>query len=787
VFVNGPAGIGKTTLVRAALKDRPHVVGSSLDSLRWKPYLPLSLAIGDELRGDPETVASEVVRALDGRALFVDDLHWADLGTRRVLGLLAGHVALVVTSRPDELPPWESLTVIDVEPLDDTSSRALARRLHPDLVSDEVDRLVASAGGVPLLLEQMTADGRATLTLRAAAAARLERMPPHVGDLVVELALLGRPVPLDLFEVQPAELPVGLVVQADERVNLVHSLLAEVALDSLDTSSRAAAHRRLARRLPDGEAAEHFLAAGDRAAATAAAERYLAVESDPVGRAHVLSIAAEAGGDPDRALAAAAALVEIGDWAGAIRIADAVDSGDPEVQAMRWYHTARSRWFSGDVAGARLAAEAGLAEVAGSGVPIEARLLVERAHQRVRTEHGSRATTQIAEEALRVAEGVGVDVPRARLVYATALAHDDLPGWEEGFLQVIDEAAASGDGESESAAAFFLASHYGFRDRAREAIELLDRAIARADELGQITWQTHMRGAQLTDRFFAGDEPHQLADDCRRFIDTYPMFRNRAQTEMAMALCLADDDRGGEAHERLAAARQLLTSTDDQTILLAAAAELAYIAGERAVCVELAEEAVRLGPGWFGITAGTVAAAAHARLEAGAPVPVCVPSVMMPVFGLFVREVEALSEAGDDHLAALDALDALTGEWRRLGARRYDLRTRYAAGLIAARAEHPSARRRLCAVRDEAEARGPAWIGRRAVKALTTLDRAPALTKREETIVRLAGEGLTSAAIAERLGISRVTVETHVRSAMRKLGATTRRQAVAMLSQRESS
>jgi DNA-binding CsgD family transcriptional regulator len=40
--------------------------------------------------------------------------------------------------------------------------------------------------------------------------------------------------------------------------------------------------------------------------------------------------------------------------------------------------------------------------------------------------------------------------------------------------------------------------------------------------------------------------------------------------------------------------------------------------------------------------------------------------------------------------------------------------------------------------------------------------------------------GLSSAEISERLGISRSTVETHIRSAKAKLGARTRRQAAAM-------
>jgi DNA-binding CsgD family transcriptional regulator len=57
---------------------------------------------------------------------------------------------------------------------------------------------------------------------------------------------------------------------------------------------------------------------------------------------------------------------------------------------------------------------------------------------------------------------------------------------------------------------------------------------------------------------------------------------------------------------------------------------------------------------------------------------------------------------------------------------------------------------------------------------------AGALSRREQQVLGLASEGLTSAEIAARLGVARSTVETHVRAAMKKLGARTRTHAVAL-------
>ena len=55
----------------------------------------------------------------------------------------------------------------------------------------------------------------------------------------------------------------------------------------------------------------------------------------------------------------------------------------------------------------------------------------------------------------------------------------------------------------------------------------------------------------------------------------------------------------------------------------------------------------------------------------------------------------------------------------------------------------------------------------------------PALTKREREILRLLSDGMRNEEIGLRLSISPLTVRTHVKNAMEKLGADTRAQAVA--------
>jgi DNA-binding NarL/FixJ family response regulator len=59
--------------------------------------------------------------------------------------------------------------------------------------------------------------------------------------------------------------------------------------------------------------------------------------------------------------------------------------------------------------------------------------------------------------------------------------------------------------------------------------------------------------------------------------------------------------------------------------------------------------------------------------------------------------------------------------------------------------------------------------------------RPPRLTPREQEILELVRQGLRSAAIARRLDLAPCTVESHVRSAMDKLGARTRLHAAALV------
>jgi DNA-binding CsgD family transcriptional regulator/tetratricopeptide (TPR) repeat protein len=787
VFVVGSAGVGKTTLVRAALRGRPHAVGEAVAGLRWRPFLPLMRAVGLTLDGDVDSVASAVVVALRGRVLFVDDLQWADGPTLDVLGLMVRTVQVVVTCRPGgDAAPWvDRLERLEIGALPAGASRRLACRLHPELPKSDLDRLVALAGGNPLLLEHLARDGVTTPTLRAALAGRLAALGSAARDSIIEIAVHGRPIELAYVGIPVDDLPSQLVDIADGMVALRHPKLAETVFEWLDPAERTRVHVRLARRLPPAAAAEHFLAGGDLVAAARCATEGLIGITDLVVRAHLLSIAADAAGDGTLRIEAAAACTSVGDYESARRHASAVTSADPAVVAEAALQLSRAHWFAGDPIEARRAAEAGLDALDGRDDPVIATLHVELAHQRVRTEEAGRSTAPVARAALAVAERFGVDVPRARNVLATSLAHDGLQGWEEAYREVIPEAAACGDAEAECSASYMLASHLGFAGRFDEAIELLETMIDRATALGQVMWRDHMACALLSNRFMTGGDPGRVADEARRFIVDHPLFRNRAQAELALALSLGDLGCFEEAFGALEAAMNVLTSAEDRSILLAALTELVWASGDPDRAIELAGEAMSLGPGWFGITAAAAAAAAYARFELGEPPTARPEPAKVAIFATFGMEVEALQAWSEgDAARAIEVLDAAAERWRLAGPRRYQARAQWAAGAIASRIADRSARRRLETAYQSASRAGLSPIARRAASGLRDIVRPYPLTPREVLVLELVQEGLTSPEIASRLGVARPTVETHVATAMRKLGARTRQHAAALLGQR---
>ncbi|MGD0394016.1 MAG: AAA family ATPase, partial [Acidimicrobiales bacterium] len=223
--------------------------------------------------------------------MLVEDLHWCDPTTIDTLTLLLIRLSefpilLLLTARPEFEPPWEGadLTVLRLEPLAENDVRELVHALAGGrrLPEPVVDRIVTSAAGIPLFVEEVErsvlesgllvgAGGAWVLaspligleipgTLQGSLLARLDALGP--AKSVAQLAaVIGRTFSLDLLVRVSGMDPTilagfldrvvasGLVRhesdQNDDGFIFKHVLVQEVAYESLLRRNRRTIHERV--------------------------------------------------------------------------------------------------------------------------------------------------------------------------------------------------------------------------------------------------------------------------------------------------------------------------------------------------------------------------------------------------------------------------------------------------------------------------------------------------------------------------------------------------------------
>ena len=301
VALVGPSGIGKTTLLRAAAArvGGPRFEGGALATLGREPYLALARAVGALPEpSDHSSVLHHVIEQVGAGVLVLEDLQWADPGTLSVIPSLAPHVRLAVTVRDGGPGTAAALRTLDaaaityllIDPLPSGPSAELARASHPDLATDEIERLLVRAGGNPLLLLELGKDG--SPTLEQALLHRLDRLTPGGRDALVRLALLDRPSEPELLGPDVDELITsGLAYRDGPNIDVCHRLLSEAAAALVDPATRRRVHTELASHLDPGEAASHWLAAGEQLAARRAALDAARRTDAPSAHAHHLLFA----------------------------------------------------------------------------------------------------------------------------------------------------------------------------------------------------------------------------------------------------------------------------------------------------------------------------------------------------------------------------------------------------------------------------------------------------------------------------------------------------------------
>jgi DNA-binding CsgD family transcriptional regulator len=805
VVVLGEAGVGKTSLARAAIQasGRRRFEGGGFASLSWAPFLALERAVGRSFAGaDAAYVARETARTVGSGVLFLDDLQWADSDTRAVAQQLAGRLGLVIgvrTGDPASADTLETLgqlqpaaIIVDLHPLDDDVAVELARRVRPGLGAGAARRIAQRAGGNPLLVTELAQGSEDTVTLGGVVRLRLAALDPDASDAMAMLAVAGHP--LRIAALGPGAGPLasaGLAItEAGGRLRVRHELIAAAAAEALDPAARRAIHARLAGLTEDrGEAARHLYAAGEAALAHAAATDAAASASTPGEQAAHLELAALTAHPEEAAelrVAAALALLPAEESERALRLlAEVEDTGRPRVALARaWAHR-----IEYDLVQARKDLERAR-EVSD---PADEKLAVELQVEAARLEAAEMGDRHhilaVAIEADAAARRHGVATTQARALLGEArILAGDLAGIDD-----LAAAQAAADAEGDQASAIAIGDELLFAllksGRQSEGLALAERLAARADELGLAGWSEAMRLASAGFAWHGGDAAG-VVRLLERLRDEQAI---RAETTWYELQALADLGRLDEARVRMDRfLARAVPGEHSLGVALWGCADIALLGGRWADTVEYADRHAREVPGAHHRMFIEVARA-WATVELGRPATWPALQNGMPVDEGGSIELEALrAMAGGDLDAAVAGFDAAAEAWAGRHARG-ERRSRWAAAESLRRlGQTAEARERLLGLEAELEAAEEVPIRARTQRSLRLLGEhraAPSvrppgelLTEREREILGLSGRGVRDAEIAARLGISRWAVVRSAESAAGKLGAASRAEAVAALS-----
>lgn len=804
VALVGPAGVGKTSIASQALGDDRRETGA-LATLRWVPLLPFRRLLGEQaLRGDPtpESVARAILRDTAG-PLLVDDLQWADEASLEVVAALVGQLPMVVTvrqgeERSDEICGVVALLgghIVEVGPLAPASARAVLDDAHPGLSDTDRERTLRAAAGNPLLLHQLPHGQSASVTLVGALLARLDTLSADGRAAAERLAVLGRPA-------SAAELGAGFVdlvaagfgIEADERIGFVHALLGEVIAADLGIRT-VELQRAMAAVVPPAEAAHLLEASGDLAGARAVALAAAGDVEDRRLRAELLVLAIRCADDLDAALRIRTArlLTETSQPARARELCEVAEDErlTPFERGSLRACAGEAAWMQGDQETCFRMAELAMPDVVGTRTEIEVLVLAGSTVANTYVDLDGRPALARAEAALALADELGVAQAYARARLGSVRAMAGMAGWEELYLDAIELARAESDVDTYRHAfvGLVLSTWTMGNVRRAAALALEEMATTRPDGF-DVPWLGVAAYAAIL-ALLSGRSPAEIVRDFMPILDREPFFRNRAFLEAAVVLALADQGDHAEAG-RLADGSTNRAGIDPQNRSLAAwvRVEAAWLAGRADDALTRVGQLLELGVGDYPSAVMGRIVGAHAALDVGrAPVGPA-PAIGLPAWAAAAVEWEALqlAAAGDAEAASSRFLEAANG-WAATDTRS-DLRCRWAAGDVLVEVDPERAVALLDAAALQAGEAGAvamanrirrsarsAGVSRRVDGAAGTAG----LTEREADVLEMVGAGMRTAQIAAALGVEPSTVESFVRSGVRKLGAPTRVAAAAEL------
>jgi DNA-binding CsgD family transcriptional regulator len=816
--VSGEAGVGKTSLVQAFQSSVPanaRVLTGYCDALSTPrvlgPMKDLAPSLGPEFRtavqaGDRDLVMSALLTALgDGptTVVVVEDLHWADEGTLDVLRYVARrlasvHVLLLVTCRDDEATPRglsalvaaasATSTALRLSPLSPEAVRILCMGHRVD--TDDVFSLTT---GNPYLVTEILASRTTTapLSVVGAVADRLARLPDDTRALVERLAVVPGSVEPRLASalidgaweaLAPAERS-GLLSVVNAEVTFRHELTRMAVLEGVPGARQTVLHRRTLDALlkfgdaDPGRLVHHAVACGDvdtvidegpRAAREAAASG-----SHREAIAHYRTVLEHEAlfRVQDRADLWEALGIQLylsGDASGVTAAERAVELRrvDPDeerlVRSLCWL--SRLAWVAGQPGLALQSADEAVSRATRTAHPGTQALALANRSQ-IAMLYGEYPTAiELGGQAVAYAAEADDDLTMAEALnnVGTSLMVTT-EGGEPELRRSIGLALSVGDAETACRGYCNLAWVLVARHEMVAADAAVAEGLALAVEAEHEMYETHLTA--IRSRIAMADCDWRRAAELAAAVPE-AAHASRGITLVVEALLAARTASPGHV-EKLQEAWGVAERADElqrRGPVAAAALEAAFLAGTvppviRAVSVY--REAERLGDRRLQAElAYRLRAAGHPRpddelvdLQRQTDSPFAVQAAGRwheaaegwRALGRPYEEAQALAEANDEttRLRALGMLDQLgaVGLSRRV---RRQLRDEGATGVP----------------------RGPVT---------RTRGNPSGLTDRQLAVLALVAEGLTNAEIADRLVLSRRTVDTHVAAVLAKLGVTSRR------------